>query len=81
MCSIGAFVLINYAIGKLSVSRSSSFANLTTVVTVAAGVLIMHEAFTWWQAAASLLVVSGVYGVNRAERAPLPEPANGGTEM
>jgi len=81
VCSIGAFVLINYAIGKLSVSRSSSFANLTTVVTVAAGVLILHEAFTWWQAAASLLVVFGVYGVNRAERTPLPEPANGGTEM
>ena len=67
MCSVGAFILINYGIGKLSVSRSSSFANLTTVVSVSAGVLVLHESFTWWQAAVSLLVILGVYGVNRAE--------------
>ena len=56
--SVGATILTNYAIGKMSVSRSSSFTNLNTVVTVAVGVMILHEPFSWWQAAAALLVVS-----------------------
>ena len=41
-CSILCFFLSNYAISKLPVARETVFANLTTAVSVFAGVLFLH---------------------------------------
>lgn len=70
--SVVAFLLINYALTYLSVTITSSFTNLTTLVAVAAGVLILKEPFSLSQFFATLLIVVGVYGVNvtGAETAP-----------
>lgn len=63
--SVGAFMMINKALEGLSIARSLVFANVTTVVTVLAGVLILKESFSVVQAVGITMVLAGVYGVNR----------------
>ena len=62
-CAIG-FFLCNYGIELLGATRSASFAGLTTVISVLAGVLILREPFSIWQGLGTLLVLVGVYGAN-----------------
>lgn len=62
--SVGAFLLLNKALDVLDVTRSLVFANVTTVISVLAGVLILHEHFSLIQAVGIVMVIVGVYGVN-----------------
>lgn len=45
-CSILAFFLSNAAIAKIGVNRTASFIGVSTVVSVVAGVVLLHESFT-----------------------------------
>jgi drug/metabolite transporter (DMT)-like permease len=63
--SVGAFLLMNYGLSHLPVSRSTSFANLTTVVSLFAGVVFLGEPITLMSGAASLMIVLGVWGVQK----------------
>lgn len=65
LSSICAFFMLNYMLSKLPASNSTVFSNLTTVVSIIAGVLIRNEAFYWYQAAGSMLIILGVWGTNR----------------
>ena len=71
-CSVVAFVLCNYGISIIGATRSASFAALTTIVSVVAGVLFMHESFSIWQGAGTVLVLAGVYGANRMPKNAVP---------
>ena len=66
--SVLSFFLSNYAISKLPLARETVFANLTTAVSVFAGVLILHEPFSWLSLACILLILIGIWGVQRADR-------------
>ena len=63
--SVGAFLLLNKALDVLDVARSLVFANVTTVISVLAGVLILKEHFSPMQAVGIVMVIAGVYCVNR----------------
>lgn len=63
--SVVAFLLLNQAIGYLDVAKAAIFANITTVVTILAGVFILHENFGWPQIIGSIIIIAGAYGVNR----------------
>ena len=65
LSSVGAFLLINYSLARLPVARAAIFNNLTVVVSMLAGVLIMKDPFGWMTALASVLILAGVWGVNR----------------
>lgn len=65
LSSVGAFLLINYSLARLPVARAAIFNNLTAVVSMLAGVLIMKDPFGWMTALASALILAGVWGVNR----------------
>lgn len=45
LSSVGGFFLFNYAIARLKVSQSAPLLNLTTVVSVLAGVIIQNDPF------------------------------------
>lgn len=64
LSSVCAFLMINYVLSKLSASVSSVFNNLTTVISIIAGVLIRNETFYWYQMAGSILIILGVWGTN-----------------
>lgn len=64
--SVGAYLLSNYSLAKLPVARSTIFTNLSTVVSILAGVIIMHDAFPWTSLLATALILIGVWGANAA---------------
>ncbi len=64
-CSIVSYILSAYAITHLSVARETVFANLTTAVSVFAGAVFLHEPFSLLSALFCLLILLGIYGVQR----------------
>ncbi len=65
-CSVAAYFLSGYAIAHLSIARQTVFANLTTAVSVFAGAVFLHEPFSWLSLLCCLLILGGIYGVQRA---------------
>jgi len=63
--SVMAYMLLNYALTYISAGQTSIMANITTVISILAGVIFLKEPFTLRQAIASLIILIGVYGVNR----------------
>ena len=64
-CSVGAYMLSNYALMHLPVTRATIFNCFATLVSVLSGVIIMRDPFTWVSALAFALILFGVWGVNR----------------
>jgi len=65
LSSVGAYMLANYSLAKLPVARATIFGNMSTVVSVLSGVIIMHDEFTLISGISFVLILSGVIGVNR----------------
>ena len=62
--SVTAYMLMNYALTYLSIAKSIIFACMATVISIFAGVLILHEPFTLLQAIGSVIIILGVAGVS-----------------
>lgn len=73
LSSVLAFFLINYSLTYLKASQSAVFTNMVTVITVLAGVLIRHEAFSWNQGLSALLIVIGIAVANSAGKREIQE--------
>ena len=59
-----AYGLLNFANSHLTVSETSLFSNVTTVVSVLAGVLFLKEDFSLWQAAGVVIILVCVFIAN-----------------
>lgn len=68
--SVGAFLMLNFALSHVSVTVTASFNNLITLVSVLAGVLLLGEPFSLLQFTAVALILLGVYGVNKLGARP-----------
>jgi len=66
LSSIVAFLMLNYANTELPVARVAVFANLTTVISLFAGVLFLGEPFGWLSLIASVVIIAGIWGVQKA---------------
>ena len=64
-CSVLAFFLSNVAIARIGVNRTSSFIGVATVVSIAAGALLLKESFTAAQMAGAAVIMAGVYIANK----------------
>ena len=62
--SVVAYFLLNFANGNLSVSETSIFSNVTTVVSVLAGVLLLREPFGIFQFLGVAVILVCVYLAN-----------------
>lgn len=62
--SVVAFFLINYTLSQIPASQSAVFANLTTVISIAAGVFFRNEPFYWYHAIGATMILLGVWGTN-----------------
>lgn len=67
-CSVLAFILRNVGVARLGPGRTGSFAGITTLVSVFAGVLLLGEPFSPLQGVGTLLVLAGIYGANMVPR-------------
>lgn len=59
--SVIGFLLINFGSTYISVSEVSIFANFTTVISIIAGVVILHERFTLQQIIGAVIILVSVY--------------------
>lgn len=64
--SIGAFLLLNISVQHLPVRQASSFASITSIISVVAGVVVLHETITFIQYIGIIMILIGVYKVNNA---------------
>jgi len=69
LCSIAANLLVNYAVGKMSVFKVASFGSLSTLCTVIGG-LLLREPFTWELVLGAGLIIVGIWQITR----PIPQP-------
>lgn len=63
--SVLAFLLINYASSHLPVTRTTVFINLTTLISLFAGVIFLRESFSLLSFAAAAMIMLGVWGVQK----------------
>ena len=63
-CSILAFFMSNVAIANIGVNRNASLIGISTVVSIIAGVVFMHESFTAYQLVGAIVIIAGVYIAN-----------------
>lgn len=61
--SVVAFLLLNFANTYLPVTKTTVFSNVTTVVSVFAGVLFLHEPFSLKALLSTVMIITGVLGV------------------
>ncbi len=59
--SVIAFMTLNFGSSHVSVSEASIYANLTTVISIVAGVVFVHETFTLWQIVGAVIIIGSVY--------------------
>jgi drug/metabolite transporter (DMT)-like permease len=60
--SIVAYFLINYALSKIEASKASVFSNISTIVSITAGVIFLKESFNIYHVIGSVLILVGVWG-------------------
>ena len=63
--SAAGYSLYNYAVTNAPMANIASLCNLTTVLSVAAGVLILKEPFSALSAAALAVILIGIWGVQK----------------
>ena len=59
--SVFAFLLLNFGSSYISVSKASLYANITTVISIVAGVVILGEVFTIQQIIGAVIIIINVY--------------------
>ena len=64
LSSVAAFFMVNFMLSRLRAYEASVFTNLTTIISVAAGVIIRGEPFYWFHLVGGLLIILGVWGTN-----------------
>lgn len=63
--SVAGYLLFNYAVANAPMANVVSLSNLTTVLSVVAGVVILREPFSWGAAAALAVILLGIWGVQK----------------
>ncbi|MDQ0061665.1 DMT family transporter [Paenibacillus harenae] len=61
-----------YILSKMEASKMSVFANLSTIVSMAAGAMFLGEEITLYHLIGSVLIIAGVIGTNRLGRKKAP---------
>jgi len=64
MSSLVTALATNYALSKIESSRMSVFSNLSTVVSIATGAVLLGEEITYYHLIGSALIIVGVLGTN-----------------
>ena len=64
LSSLIAFFLINFTLSKIEASKAAVFTNLSTIVSIIAGVILLHESFKLYHFIGSILILLGVWGTN-----------------
>jgi len=64
LSSLATSLLANYALSKIDASKLCVFTNLSTVISIIAGVVFLNEKIYYYHIIGSILIISGVVGTN-----------------
>lgn len=64
LSSVAAFFFMNFALSRLSASQITVFPSLTTLVAVAASIVLLGEVLYWYHVIGGILIVTGVWAAN-----------------
>lgn len=64
--SVVAFMMLNYALNYIEAGVQTIFSNFCTVVSIPAGILIMHDQFSLWQLLGMVIIIISVFGISMA---------------
>lgn len=64
LSSIVAYFLANFTLSKMEASKSAVFANISTIVSILAGVIFLKENFHLYHTIGSAMILIGVWGTN-----------------
>lgn len=64
MASVVAFFMVNYTLAKLEASQSAVFANISTIISIIAGVVFLKENIYWFHFIGGFMIITGVWGTN-----------------
>ncbi len=62
LSSVMAFFLLNFMLSRLEASRSAIFGNITTIISILAGVLFLGEQLYSFHLVGSIMILIGVWG-------------------
>lgn len=62
IASIGGFFLVNFALSQAPAHITSIYSNLSTIVAIIAGALLLHEKLEYYHYIGSAMIIIGVYG-------------------
>lgn len=79
LSSVVSFFMMNYTLSKITAAEAAVFTNLTTVVSIIAGVIFRNEPFFKFQIVGAVLIIIGVWGTNYfgtpiVEKEKVPSP-------
>lgn len=63
-CSVLVFLFYNVAIDLIGTNRAVTFIGISTLVSIVAGVIFLHESFTVYQVVGAVFIIGGVYVAN-----------------
>lgn len=66
--SILAFFLLNYTLSRVEAARAAAYINLTTLVSILAGVFLYGDRLNLSQAIGGAFILLGVWGANHCQR-------------
>jgi len=72
VASIGGFFLVNYALSQLPAHVSSIYSNLSTIVAVFAGAIILSEPLSYYHYLGGAMIILGVYGTVLGGKKKIP---------
>ncbi|WP_373898763.1 DMT family transporter [Haloimpatiens sp. FM7315] len=61
-CTLLTAILNNYALSKVEASKVGVFANISTIVSIVAGALILKEQIMYYHILGSILIIGGIIG-------------------
>lgn len=64
LSSVIAFLFVNFSLCYLEASKCAVFSNLSTVISILAGVLFLNEKIYWYHIIGSITILTGVYFTN-----------------
>jgi len=76
MASLVTAWTANYTLSKIKASQMSVFSNLSTVISVIAGAILLDEAIAYYHVAGCIAVLVGVLGANRPGSKKAMKPKN-----
>ncbi|UYX54853.1 DMT family transporter [Bacillus thuringiensis] len=64
LSSLLTALLLNYSLSYIEAAKISVFSNLSTLITIIAGVVFLHEQIAYYHIIGTLMIVLGVIGTN-----------------